>query len=338
MKSFHPVHRWSRTVIAAALLPLAATTGPAQAQAQTWPSKPIKFIVCFPPGNAADVFARAVGPALSARLGQPVVVENKGGAGGMLGVDAVAKSAPDGHTFSVCSLSPISILPAVRKKMPYDVERDLAPVMLSNKGPMVLVVRKDSAFNSAADLIRFAKDKPGKLSYGSLGPGTISQMTMEALKIGSGAEIVEVAYKGSAQALTDLLGGHVDVMLDGAASASGQIAAGALKALAVTTQKRSPLLPHVPTMSESGVAGLQGFDAFGWVGFFAPGGTPAEIVQRMNKEVSEILRTPALQQAAQTTGQEIPEHNTPAQFRDFIRADHARWAAVAKKLKLELVD
>lgn len=336
MNSFPALNRLSRTLLAAALVPLAAYTGTVQAQA--WPAKPIKFVVCFPPGNAADVFARAVGPTLSTRLGQPVVIENRAGAGGALGVDAVAKSPPDGYTFSACSLSPISIMPAVRKKMPYDVERDLVPVVLSNKGPMVLVVRKDSPFNNAADLIRFAKERPGKLSYGSLGPGTISQMTMEALKIGSGAEIVEVAYKGSAQALTDLLGGHIDVMLDGAASASGQIASGALKALAVTTQKRSPLLPQVPTASESGVAGLQGFDAFGWVGFLAPGGTSPEIVQRMNKEISDILRTPVVQQAAQATGQEIADPNTPAQFRDFIRADHVRWAAVAKKLKLELAD
>lgn len=336
MTATKPLNRARRALALIALTSVGALAG--TAQAKNWPSKPIKLVVCFPPGNSADVFARAVEPALSSRLGQPVVVENRAGAGGMIGVDAVAKAASDGHTFGVCSLSPITILPAVKKKLPYDVERDLAPVLLSNKGPMVLVVRKDSPFNSAADLIRAAKEKPGKLSYGSLGPGTISQLTMESLKAGAAADIVEVAYKGSGQALTDLLGGHLDVMLDGVTSASGQIASGALKALGVTTLKRSPLLPQVPTMSESNVAGLQGFDTFGWVGFFAPAGVAPEIVQRMNREVGEILKTTPLQQTARTTGQEIADPNTPAQFRDFIRADHARWSAIAKRLKLDPVD
>lgn len=313
-------------------------TLPYPAAAQPWPAKPVKFVVCFPPGNAADVTARAVGAALSAKIGQPVVVDNRGGAGGMIGVDAVAKAAPDGYTFGVCSLSPITILPAVRRKMPYDVEKDIAPVILSNKGPMVLLVRKDSTINSMKDLIGVAKDKPGKLSYGSLGPGTISQMTMEMFKSRSGVSIVEIPYKGSSAALTDLIGGQVDVMLDGAASASTQIAAGNLKALAVTSQRRTALLPEVPTMDESGLPGLKGFDAFGWVGFIAPAGTPTEIVQRMNTEIQQILRTPNLVQVAQTAGQEIADANSPAQFREFIRADHARWLAVGRSLKLELTD
>lgn len=332
-------HFFSSGKRALALSAVAALVGFSGAsQANTWPNKPIKFIVCFPPGNAADVFAREIGPLLSAKLGQPVVVENKPGAGGMLGVDAVAKSTADGYTFGACSLSPITILPAVRTKMPYDVNRDIEPVVLTNKGPMVLVVKKDAPFNSLNDLIKYTKDNPGKLNYASLGPGTISQMSMEAFKMASGTDLTEVSYKGSGPALIDLVGGHINVMLDGAASVSTLVAAGTVKALAVTTQKRTPLLPQVPSMSESDIAGLKSFDFFGWVGFIAPAGTAPEVIARMNREITDILKHPSLQQRAQATGQEIVEANTPAQFRDFIKTDFARWSAVARRLKLEIKD
>ena len=325
-----------RTLLLTASAVLLSLTG--MAYANTWPNKPIKFIVCFPPGNAADMMARAIGPLLSEKLGQPVVVENKPGAGGMLGVDAVAKSTADGHTFGACSLSPITILPAVRTKMPYDVDREIEPVALTNKGPMVLVVKKDAPFNSLQELIQHSKDNPGKLSYASLGPGTISQMSMEAFKMASGANLSEVSYKGSGPALTDLVGGHVQVMLDGTASVSTQVAAGTVKALAVTTQRRTPLLPNVPSMSESSISGLKSFDFFGWVGFIAPAGVAPDVIRRMNREITEALKHPSVQQRAQATGQEIVEANSPAQFREFIKADFARWSDLARKLKLEVKD
>lgn len=326
---------WRGLFAAAALTGLTLTSAMAQ---NAWPSKPIKLVVCFPPGNAADVLARSISPILAESLGQPVVVENRGGAGGMLGVDAVAKSPNDGHTVGVCSLSPITIIPAVRKQMPYDVNKDLAPVILSNRGPMVLVVKKSSPFNSLNDLIQYAKANPNKLSYGSLGPGTISQMSTEAFKAAAGIQMNEVSYKGSAQALTDLIGGHVDVMLDGAASAVAQVAAGTVKALAVTTQKRSVFLPDVPAMNESSLPGLKGFDFFGWVGFIAPAGTSADVLNRLNKDIAVALKNPQVIQRAHAAGQEISDANTPDQFREFIKADSARWTAVARKLNIELKD
>lgn len=332
--------RYAPKIAKMALLSLAATAllsaaGIGHAQSKPWPNKPIKFVVCFPPGNAADVFARAVGPVLSEKLGQPVVVENKAGAGGLLGVEAIAKGANDGHTVGVCSLSPITILPAIRKQMPYDVERDLAPIVLSNKGPMVLVVRKMSPFNTLQEFLAYARQNPGKLTYASLGAGTISQMSTEAFKMAAGIDVAEASYRGSGPALTDLMGGHVDVMLDGVASASAQIAAGSVKALAVTTRTRSPLLPDVPAMNELGIAGLESFDFFGWVGFFAPSSMPAEHVNKLNQEISTILTTPAVQERARVTGQEIPEKNSPQDFKAFIRSDFERWSSLAKTLKIE---
>ncbi len=326
---------WHQMAVALVLTGLSVSSAVAQS---VWPTKPIKLVVCFPPGNAADVFARSVGPILSERLGQSVVVENRGGAGGVIGTDVVAKAPNDGYTIGACSLSPITIIPAVRKQMPYDVEKDLAPIILSNKGPMVLVVKKNSPFNSMQDLLQHARSNPGKLSYASLGTGTISQMSMEAFKIATGSQITEISYKGSSQALTDLIGGHVDLMLDGAASAVAQVTAGTVKALAVTTQKRSQFLPDVPAMSESNIQGLKGFDFFGWVGFFAPAGTPSDVVARLNREIAFALKNPQVIQRSQAAGQDIVDANTPEQFRAFIREDFARWSGLAKRLNIELKD
>ena len=310
---------------------------PLAANANGWPSRPIKLVVCFPPGNAADVMARAVAPLLSSKLNQPVVVENKAGAGGMIGVESVIR-ASDEHTFGVCSLSPLTILPAVRKSMPYDVVKDVAPIVLSNTGPMVLLVNKKSPLNSMEDFIRYAKANPGKLTYASLGPGTISQMSMAAFKLATQTELVEIGYKGSGQALTDLIAGHVDVMLDGAASASTQIAAGTLKALAVTTEKRVTLLPQVPTMRESNISGLSAFNYFGWVGFFAPAKTAPEVIKKLNQDISDILKSKQVQERALVTGQEIPAQNSPEQFRQFMKDDYVRWSHIAKQIKLEIKD
>ena len=326
-------HAPRRAVLRAAAAATAASLLPA-ARADTWPSKPIRIIVSFPPGNTADLIAREVGPVLSQRLGQPVVIENRAGAGGLIGVEALAKSPPDGYTFCMSSLSPITIIPAMRRKLPYDSVKDLAPVSLMAKGPMLVMVRKDSPINSLADLITQSKANPGKFTYASLGPGTISQLTTEAFKAASGAQLSEVAYKGSAQALSDVIGGFVTVMFDGPATASTQIAAGTLKALGVSTLKRSALVPDVPTFDESGLPGMKGFEVFGWIGLFAPGGTPREIVSRVQAELAQIVVTPSFGQRMRTTGLDPADPNTSAQFTDFIAKDLARWSKLANDLKI----
>lgn len=327
---------WVRGLGALALGGLALAALPAAAD--TWPSKPIRLIVSFPPGNTADLVAREIGPLLSQRLGQPVVVDNRAGAGGIIGVDALAKAAPDGYTLGVSSLSPITILPAVRKKLPYDPVKQIVPVTLAARGPLFLMVRKDSPINSVADLVAQSRANPGRLTYGSLGPGTVSQMTTELFKAASGANLVEVNYKGGAQAMTDLIGGHIHVMFDGPATAVGQVAAGTLKSLGVTTLKRSVLLPDVPTLEESGVPGLKGFDTFGWIGVFAPAGVPREIVTRVQAELAQIIQLPQVVQRLRTAGLDAADPNTPAQFGSFIQNDLERWTRLATDLKIVVND
>ena len=263
----------------------------------------MRFIVSFPPGNSADLIARTFGNALAERLGQAVVIENRGGAGGAIGVEALTKAVPDGYTFGVSSLSPITIMPAVQKTLPYDPIQGLVPVTLLGKGPLFLLVRKDSTINSIKDLVAQSQANPGKLTYGSLGPG---------------------------------IGGHITLMLDGAASATVQIHAGTVKALAVTTLKRSTLMPDILTLSETGIASLNHFDLFGWIGVFAPLGTPTDIVTRLQTELSTIGLQPTVIKQVNTAGLDVPEPNTSAQFAEFLKQDLARWTKVATDLKISV--
>ena len=312
------------------------TLNPQVVLADAWPSRPVRFIVSFPPGNSADLIARTFGNALAERLGQAVVIENRGGAGGAIGVEALTKAVPDGYTFGVSSLSPITIMPAVQKTLPYDPIQGLVPVTLLGKGPLFLLVRKDSTINSIKDLVAQSQANPGKLTYGSLGPGTVSQMSTEVFKAASGANLTEISYKGSNQALTDLIGGHITLMLDGAASATVQIHAGTVKALAVTTLKRSTLMPDILTLSETGIASLNHFDLFGWIGVFAPLGTPTDIVTRLQTELSTIGLQPTVIKQVNTAGLDVPEPNTSAQFAEFLKQDLARWTKVATDLKISV--
>ena len=318
--------------LAVALLVAAAT--PVLAQ-PPWPSKPIRVIVPFPPGNAGDVTARSISDRLSQKLGQPVVVENRAGAQGAIGVDAVAKALPDGHTLLVSSLSPLVITPHVNQSLPYDPLRDLAPVALIGWTGMILVAPVTFPVGNVQELLAYAKANPGKLSYASLGAGTISMLTMEVFKQAAGLEILHVPYKGSAQALTDLIGGQVPLMFDGMTSAYAHVKSGKLKALAISATKRSALAPEIPPLAETGVAGLKDIGVEGWTALLAPAATPKAVIDRLNAEVNQMMLDPDFKARVNNQSLDLYAPSTVAQFNDFMRREHARWGAAVKPLKIE---
>lgn len=298
---------------------------------------PLNVVVTFPPGNSADLVARTVAHQIEKTLKVPLIVENKGGAGGIIGIKYLTRSAPDGKTITITSLSPVSVMPAV-KKLPYDPVRQLAPISLLAQGPMVIVVAKNSPFNTLQDLIDYAKAHPGKLNFGSLGRGTISQLTTELFASAAGIKLTEVPYKGSGQALTDLIGGQIDLLFDGNASAMRQIDGGKVKGLAVTIPKRYPMMPNVPAISETPIKGLQDFESQGWMGAFAPAGTPPEVIAKLHDEMQEALKQPQVIQRFKASGLMAVGSDTPADFAKFVEKDRNRWASAAKLLGLEPQD
>ena len=309
--------------IALAGLPAAAQT--------SWPTKPVKIIVPFAPGGTTDILARAVAPELSKAFGQPFVVENRAGAGGNVGADAVAKAPADGYTLLMGTVGTHAINKALYSKMPFDSQKDFAPVTLVAGVPNVMVMNTEKAaalrINSVDDFIKYARANPGKLSMASSGNGTSIHLAGELFKSMTGTFMTHIPYRGSGPALLDLIGGNVDVMFDNLPSAMPQIKAGKLKAFAVTSAQRSAALPELPTLEEAGK--LKGFDASSWFGLLAPAGTPPEIVSRIQQEVAKSLGTAPIKEKMLAQGA-IPSGNTPAQFSDFINAEHKKWAQVVK--------
>ncbi len=296
-----------------------------------WPNKPVKIIVPFAPGGTTDILARAMAPELAKALGQPFVVENRAGAGGNLGADAVAKSPPDGYTLVMGTVGTHAINKALYPKMPYDSQKDFAPITLVAGVPNVMVMSTDKAaslgIGSVADFIKYAKANPGKLSMASSGNGTSIHLAGELFKSMTGTFMTHIPYRGSGPALLDLMGGNVDVMFDNLPSAMPQIKGGKLKAFAVTSAQRSAALPDAPTIAEAG--NLKGFDASSWFGLLAPAGTPPDIVNRIQQEVTRLLGSAAIKEKLLAQGA-IPGGNTPQQFADFINAEHVKWAQVVK--------
>lgn len=309
--------------------------GWSQCMAQAYPAKPIRIIVPFPPGNAGDVTARAMGDKLSQRLGQPIIVDNRAGAQGAIGVEAVARAAPDGYTLLVSSLSPLVITPAFSKNVPYDTLRDLAPVALVGYTALMLVASRNFPPNNIQELVSYLKAQPDKASYATIGAGTLSMLTMEMLKRSAGVNVMHVPYKGSSQALTDVIGNQVQLMFDGMTSAYGQVKAGQLKALAISAQKRSVYAPAVPTLAESGIASLHDFDVVGWTGMMAPAGTPKAVIDRLNSEVNQIMQEDDFKKRVASQSLDLYPPATPEQFGVFIRKESARWAAVTKSLNIQ---
>jgi tripartite-type tricarboxylate transporter receptor subunit TctC len=315
-----------RLFIAVAALAALTGIGPAVAQAQTYPVKPIRLVVPFPAGGSLDVVARAIGQKLTESWGQPVVIDNRPGAGGNIGADLVAKSAPDGYTILEGALSTHAVNVSLYSKMPYDPVRDFAPITLVAITPNVLVLNPSVPANSVKELIAYAKANPGKLSFGSGSNGSAGHLAGELFKSEAGVDMVHVPYKGAAPAMQDLLGGRIQLMFDNLANSMQQVRSGKLKALAVTTGHRSSLVPELPTLAEEG---LPGFDISTWWGFMAPAGTPKEIVAKWNAEVTRILSTPEMKAFFAQQGAE-PAPTTPEAFAAMIQREIAKYAKIVK--------
>ena len=314
---------------AAALLFGASALLPQTASAQAWPSKPIRLIVNFPPGGAADQIARAISVPLQDALGQTVVVDNRGGAGGNIGGDLLAKSAPDGYTLLLTSGGLVSINPAIYPKMPFDPSKDIIPVAAAARVLVFLEVKPTLPVNDVRGFIAYIKANPGKLTYGTPGSGSSPHLAGEMFKDMTQSFAVHVPYRGAAPAMQDLLGGQVDFMFDPGIGLN-QVRAGKLKLLAVGSPKRSALFPDVPTLDE---VGLKGFDADTVFGFYAPAGMPADIVTRLNREINKILGTQAVKDRIAALGGEVAPM-TPAEFAAKAQADTARFGKLIRERRI----
>jgi len=320
-----------RFVIAAgAAAALMALAGPVAAQG-AWPNKPVRIIVPFPPGGTTDILARAVAPELAKAFGQQFVVENRAGAGGNVGADAVAKSPADGYTLLMGTVGTQSINKALYSKMPFDPQKDFAPITLVAGVPNVMVMQTEKAaslgISNVADFIKYAKANPGKVSMASSGNGTSIHLAGELFKSMTGTFMPHIPYRGSGPALLDLVGGNVDVMFDNLPSSMPQIKAGKLKAFAVTSAQRSAALPEAPTVEEAGK--LKGFEASSWFGLLAPAGTPPDIVSRIQQETAKALNGAAVKEKMVGQGA-IPGGNTPQEFARMIDEESKKWSAVVK--------
>lgn len=302
-----------------------ALAGPAMAQ--TFPSRQIRVVVPFPPGGATDILARIVADKLTAQYGQQVVVENRAGAGGNVGTDVVAKSPADGYTLVMGTVGTHSINRSLYKTMPYDSVKDFTPVAFVAGVPNILVLNPQVPVNSVPELIAYAKANPGRLNFASSGNGTSIHLAGEMFKAMTGVQMTHVPYRGSGPAVTALLGGEVQLMFDNLPSAIEQVRAGRLKALAVTSEQRSPTVPDLPTVAEAG--NLPQYAASSWFGLFAPAGTPADVVAKLNTDVNAALRLPDVEQRLAQLGA-VPRPGSPADFARFVDQEIARWADVVK--------
>jgi tripartite-type tricarboxylate transporter receptor subunit TctC len=319
-----------RRLLAAAGAGLALLAAAPAAWSAGWPDKPVKIVVPFSAGGSTDVVARMVGQKLSETWGQPVVIENRGGAGGNVGTDVVAKSAPDGYTLIMASGS-ITINPSIYPKMPFDTKKDLVPITNVASGPMLVVVQDSAPFKSLKDLLAAAKAQPGKLNFGSAGVGSQVHLAAENLAFAAGIDLTHVPYKGESAAYNDLIGGQVQMMVGNIAAAAALTGPGRLRALAVTGKTRSPLLPEVPTVSE---AGLPGFENTGWFGLLAPAGTPADVVGKIHRDTVAVLADTQIKARLHVLGMS-PVGSSPAELTRQMDAELVRWADVVKSRNLQ---
>ena len=312
-------------LVAALLAPLAGAQAASTSSGQGYPVKPIRVIVSVPAGGTPDVTARLVTPGLASALGQPLVVDNRGGAGGLIGAEIAAKAAPDGYTVFISSPGALTILTHLRK-VPYDTLKDFAPVGLISVGPFVLITHPSLPVQSVKELIALARAQPGKLNYASAGNGTPNHLAMELFKQMAGVDITHVPYKGAPQAVTDVLAGHMNMMFNSIAPIVGHIRAGRVRVLGIASAKHSPQLPEVPTISE---AGVPGFEAENWFGMFVPAQTPKRIIARLNEALVKVVRSPEIQKQFAALGADAVG-NSSGEFAAFVRRDMEKYAKVVR--------
>jgi len=303
-----------------------ALIAPVAAQGQGYPDKPIRVIVPVPAGGTPDVVARMVAPGLSNLLGQQLVMDNRGGAGGLIGAELAAKAIPDGYTLFFSSPGALTILPHLQKHVAYDTLRDFLPISLVSIGPFLLITHPSVPAKTVKELVTLAKSEPGKLNYASAGNGAANHLAMELFKSMADINLTHVPYKGAPQAVTDLIGGNVNLMFNSIPPVMQHIKSGRLRLLGVSSAKRSPQLPDVPTISE---AGVPGYESITWFGLLAPAKTPSPIVTRLHEALVKVVRTPEMKAQLELQGYD-PVGSTPAEFATFIRAESAKYAKVVK--------
>jgi tripartite-type tricarboxylate transporter receptor subunit TctC len=309
------------------LLALVGSTFCFGAFAQAWPSKPIRIVVPFPPGGGTDIIARETSQKVAAATGWTFVIDNKPGAGGNLGVDAVAKAPADGYTIVLGQTSNIAINPSLYTKLPYDPQKDLAPIVMIANAPLVMVTGTNTPLKTLADAVNAAKAKPGQVNFASPGNGTVAHLTEELFQKAAGIKTQHVPYKGANQALTDVISGNVELYMSSVPTLLGHIKQGKLRALAVTSAKRVDDLPNVPTINESG---YKGFDAVTWFGLLAPANTPKDVIAKVNAEFNKALKLPDLAKRLGDEGADIAG-GTPEEFAALIKSDIPRWGKVVKE-------
>ena len=322
----------TRIMLALSVCTLMLGALPLPATAQTYPTRPIRIIVPYPPGGTSDILARSLGEKLTGSLGQPVVVENKPGANGNLGADFVAKSAPDGYTLLLADIGALAISPSVYPTLPFDPVRDFAPVTMVAYSPHILVVNPAVPVNSVQELVALGKNKPGKLNFAISGVGGAPHLAGVEFALRTGVKWEYIPYKGGSQAIADVAGGQADVTLNGMLATYPLVKGGKLKVLAVSSARRMSAIPDVPTIAESG---LPGFETGSWQGVMAPPGTPREIVARLNTEFGRILSLPEMRDSLGNQGADV-RTNSPDEFAAFIRTEKDKWAKVVKEADVKI--
>jgi tripartite-type tricarboxylate transporter receptor subunit TctC len=312
---------------------LSCMAGPAAAQsAPAWPTKPVRIISPFAPGGGADITARAIGQKLSPALGQQVIIDNRGGAGGMIGVELAAKSPPDGYTLVLGTIGPIAINPSLYAKMPYDPVKDLIPITLAANALNILVVHPSLPVKNVKEFVALAKARPNDLNFGSSGPGAADHLAGELFNYMTGAKMIHVPYKGGAPAMIDLVAGNVQLIFSTVSTAVGSIQGNKVRPIAMAGNQRFELMPEIPTMAEGG---LKGFEANNWYGMFAPAGTPKEITVRVHDETVKALAAPDVKKRLLETGI-VATTNTPEQFAAYIDSETKKWAKVIKAANIKV--